>query len=200
MKGPQPMSRTIGLSGTVTDCSKHCRNASTSSSRCPFWFQYAYRRARSLGDRSSLGASKSACPPPMARNASLGPRPRVVLPRTASRYGHDRLSRRVEAPQATVVVRRSPRRCTLKTSGHKYRYFARRRKSMSAGEPTHARSRRQGAYVDADAACRYRSGIGNLKMRAAFRPSTFARSSSVSWDMVRSMASAEWGQVPSWWG
>ena len=46
----------------------------------------------------------------------------------------------------------------------------------------------------------YRAGISMFQKRAAFRPSTLARCSSVRSLIVRSMAAAEWGQVPSWWG
>lgn len=44
---------------------------------------------------------------------------------------------------------------------------------------------------------RYRSGIGNLKIRAAFNPRISARSASVRWPIVRSIAWALWGQLPS---
>src|SRR5438132_967107 len=40
----------------------------------------------------------------------------------------------------------------------------------------------------------------NPNSRAAFKPSTLARPASERWPMVRSIASAEWGHVPSWCG
>ena len=44
------------------------------------------------------------------------------------------------------------------------------------------------------------AGTENPKKRAALSPSTFARCASLRRDIVRSMASAEWGHVPSWCG
>src|ERR1700730_14871961 len=44
------------------------------------------------------------------------------------------------------------------------------------------------------------AGTSKPKKRAAFSPSTLARAGSERWPIVRSMASAECGHVPSWWG